>query len=895
MDDSETSVTDLSVSPESAAIAVGGGGVGGVQICPAIMLGSSQALPGASKHIYSRLAANAAEVDEGMPTLIISLVSNGNQLSEKYLSRFQSAISVLISGGGLWLISSGEHHDPLARSASSALRAVLPQTERDVEVLHVIVNSMAVTAREEGRLMVDASLNTLLILSRNIETAEESTFRAHAVVKLAHPPPALLIGVPSENITSGATPSGIAPPILLSPSNDRRPLPAVVFAGASLTALRELLVYVENGFPVIVLQDSCELCLILHSAYLLYRSPQFEHVKFVTWLEEQLSEVSIEDVEQGSEIVVRIFATAFGDTQLIEFLDSDEMPSLASRIVELCLQSHCGSTEARQLLQLSAHINEPSILNEVDLDDLLDDELMTAILCETVAVADRVAFLAAILERKPQVTVTSEMLLKMARNSDQHFFTTVVLCQCMGYSSFPEDVDDKFVKDVNRLLRRLSFGVDELIPPTALSCDFMHNRDPADAIKVLAIWSLLLHRPAVVRCLCAFSDQPVAFALVLSRLARSLAREAHDWFFYEESLLKLSDSLSSSAVHLVDKVHRTSPNKAYQLLCQPLEGFHGATLSQLAFQLNNRALIAHESCQRWVHRLLYGQLQTSSSSFFPRWIKMLIAAYSLPQYPAQWALPSQTSDGMATGERRSNLRLLRTSLILDQGDTRTTRHGDCLRPCTYNARTVSTDADLHALLVAAERIKFHVIALQETKCRRSDVRQMNDGTLVIRGEKVPSRNVGGVGFVVHPSVVHLVDSHEILSPCLASLRLRPLRQKSISIINCYSPKSAADESELDAFYEELEEVARNEKCFYKFVVGDFNAKLGKATEEEYRIGRFGLLDRNENGNRLAGLLSAARLFHGNSLFMKKDHRRWTWESPNGATRAEIDHILTNRR
>ncbi|KAK6737065.1 hypothetical protein RB195_019642 [Necator americanus] len=124
---------------------------------------------------------------------------------------------------------------------------------------------------------------------------------------------------------------------------------------------------------------------------------------------------------------------------------------------------------------------------------------------------------------------------------------------------------------------------------------------------------------------------------------------------------------------------------------------------------------------------------------------------------------------MATGERRSNLRLLRTSLILDQGDTRTTRHGDCLRLCTYNARTVSIDADLHALLGAAERIKFHVIALQETKCRRSDVRQMNDGTLVIRGENVPSRNVGGVGFVVHLSVVHLVDSHEILSPRLAIL------------------------------------------------------------------------------------------------------------------------------
>ncbi|KAK6762055.1 hypothetical protein RB195_022956 [Necator americanus] len=252
-------------------------------------------------------------------------------------------------------------------------------------------------------------------------------------------------------------------------------------------------------------------------------------------------------------------------------------------------------------------------------------------------------------------------------------------------------------------------------------------------------------------------------------------------------------------------------------------------------------------------------------------------------------------DVMATGEMRSDLKLLRTSLILDQGDTRMTHHGDCHRLCIYNARTVSTDADLHALLGAAERIKFHVIALQETKCRRSDVQKMNDGTLVIRGEKVSSRNVDSVGFVVHPFVVQLVDSHEILSPRLAILRLHPLRQKPISIINCYSPTSAADEPELDAFYEELEEVIRNEKSFYKFVVGDFNAKLGKATEEEYRVERFGLGDWNENGNRLVELLPAARLFHENSLSMEKNNRRWTWESPNGATRAEVDHILTNPR
>ena len=63
----------------------------------------------------------------------------------------------------------------------------------------------------------------------------------------------------------------------------------------------------------------------------------------------------------------------------------------------------------------------------------------------------------------------------------------------------------------------------------------------------------------------------------------------------------------------------------------------------------------------------------------------------------------------------------------------------------------------------------------------------------------------------------------ILSPRIAVLRLGPPHQKTISIINCYSPHGAADESELDAFYGQLEEVIRNEKSFYKLVHRDFSA------------------------------------------------------------------------
>ncbi|KJH52353.1 hypothetical protein DICVIV_01445 [Dictyocaulus viviparus] len=74
-----------------------------------------------------------------------------------------------------------------------------------------------------------------------------------------------------------------------------------------------------------------------------------------------------------------------------------------------------------------------------------------------------------------------------------------------------------------------------------------------------------------------------------------------------------------------------------------------------------------------------------------------------------------------------------------------------------------------------------------------------------------------------------------------------------------------------------------------------NFLVRKAIEGEYRIGKHGIGERDENGNRLAGLLSTARLFHGNSFFQKKERLRWTWKSPDDTVHAEIDHFLTNRR
>uniref|UniRef100_A0A8R1IYX1 Uncharacterized protein n=1 Tax=Caenorhabditis japonica TaxID=281687 RepID=A0A8R1IYX1_CAEJA len=185
----------MSLLPDTVPVVVSAdGSTAGIQLCPALILGSPQALPGAAKHIYSRLAAAASEVDQGVPDLIISLISHGNSLSTKYMSSVEKGLKSFLTGCGTWIISSGEVNDPLSRVASGALRNVLPQLERQAEVLHVLVNSDDVIASDStsSKNVVDTSLNTLLLVCRKeaTESAEDiAKLRAATAVKLAHPPP----------------------------------------------------------------------------------------------------------------------------------------------------------------------------------------------------------------------------------------------------------------------------------------------------------------------------------------------------------------------------------------------------------------------------------------------------------------------------------------------------------------------------------------------------------------------------------------------------------------------------------------------------------------------------------------------------------------------------------
>ncbi|XP_037028796.1 uncharacterized protein LOC119069032 [Bradysia coprophila] len=81
---------------------------------------------------------------------------------------------------------------------------------------------------------------------------------------------------------------------------------------------------------------------------------------------------------------------------------------------------------------------------------------------------------------------------------------------------------------------------------------------------------------------------------------------------------------------------------------------------------------------------------------------------------------------------------------------------------------------------------------------------------------------------------------------------------------------------------------------YQYLVGDFNAKLGKREEDsEVSIGNFSYDRRNERGETLLNFLQQHNLFAMISFFAGKPQRKWTWASPDGVTKNEIDYIITN--
>ena len=118
---------------------------------------------------------------------------------------------------------------------------------------------------------------------------------------------------------------------------------------------------------------------------------------------------------------------------------------------------------------------------------------------------------------------------------------------------------------------------------------------------------------------------------------------------------------------------------------------------------------------------------------------------------------------------------------------------------------------------------------------------------------------------------------------------------NITVIQVYGPTSNAEETEVEQFYEDLQDpVEPTPKKDVLFIIGEWNVKVGRQETPGVRD-KFGLGIWNEAGQRLIELCQENALVIANTLFQQHKRRLYTWTSPDGQCQNQIDYILCSKR
>ena len=166
---------------------------------------------------------------------------------------------------------------------------------------------------------------------------------------------------------------------------------------------------------------------------------------------------------------------------------------------------------------------------------------------------------------------------------------------------------------------------------------------------------------------------------------------------------------------------------------------------------------------------------------------------------------------------------------------------------------------------------------------RQDIESFGE-TSTEEGHKVyfsgKDKHEHGVGFLVHKDIMNTVMGCRPISSRIITIRLNATPFNMI-VIQVYAPTSDHDESEVEDFYGQLQEVIEETpKKDNLIVLGDWNAKVGKdaQTNRQDTCGHFCNVETNERGHRLLEFAMYNELMLANTFGTHKTSRRWTWHS-----------------
>ena len=198
------------------------------------------------------------------------------------------------------------------------------------------------------------------------------------------------------------------------------------------------------------------------------------------------------------------------------------------------------------------------------------------------------------------------------------------------------------------------------------------------------------------------------------------------------------------------------------------------------------------------------------------------------------------------------------------------------------------------LLNELGRFDWDVIGLAETHWIGVQENTLRGVRIISSGRE--AGHSSGVGLLLSPRAQKSFLKYEPICDRILSARFRTAVGYT-TICQIYAPTTEASEATMEGFYNDLQQfINKTPKKDCIVLMGDFNAKVGTRNSHDAGvIGKFGMGERNERGERLVDFCSLNNLYITNTRFKQsKQNRIWTWESPGGTYHNQIDYILVSK-
>ncbi|KAK3545752.1 hypothetical protein QTP70_011318 [Hemibagrus guttatus] len=227
------------------------------------------------------------------------------------------------------------------------------------------------------------------------------------------------------------------------------------------------------------------------------------------------------------------------------------------------------------------------------------------------------------------------------------------------------------------------------------------------------------------------------------------------------------------------------------------------------------------------------------------------------------------------------------------------KHRSCGSPCWHERHQAEADEDPEEglqepggegkgreLADVMERRKVDILCVQETRWKGSKARSIGAGFKLFYYGVDSKRN--GVGVVLKEEFVRNVLEVKRVSDRVMSLKLE-IEGVMLNVVSGYAPQVGCELEEKERFWSELDEVMESIPTGERVVIGaDFNGHVGEGnTGDEEVMGKFGVKERNLEGQMVVDFAKRMDMGVVNTYFQKREEHRVTYKSGGRSTQVVL--------